>query len=589
MSLTGEGISRRELLRDAAAATAAATLLGPADALARRKPPKRGKPTVAVLGGGMAGLAAAHELVERGFEVHVFERKALGGKARSIPVPHTGGGGRLPLPGEHGFRFFPGFYHHVPDSMRRTPEGANPNGVWDNLVDANQSRLSRANGEDVITPGEDPQQLPGNVAETALAGLNLGARVPPNELAEFTQRILVFLTSCDERRYGQWEFVPWLEFIRAEGKSKEYNDVLARGLTRTLVAAKETVASARTICNMAEAFVYTGMQRGNDGQLDRLLDGPTNEAWIDPWVKLLRARGVRFHVGQTVAGLQLSKGGRVSAARLIDRRGRRRTIEADWFVSAMPAERARRLWSKQILRRDPELAEMRELQVDWMNGIQYYLRRRLPIIRGHVAYMDAQWALTSISQAQFWSERDFPARYGDGAVQDCLSVDISDWDTPGIVFGRPAKRCTKNEVAIETWAQLKLHLNDQEEILRDEDVHSYFLDPAIRYDRKRRANTNDEPLLVNTVGSWEKRPTARTRIANLFLAGDYVQTNIDLATMEGANESGRAAVAGILEASGSKAKPPAMYSLYRPPEFEAAKRADLERWRAGQPNALDTP
>jgi uncharacterized protein with NAD-binding domain and iron-sulfur cluster len=255
----------------------------------------------------------------------------------------------------------------------------------------------------------------------------------------------------------------------------------------------------------------------------------------------------------------------------------------------MPAERARRLWSRQILRRDPELAEMRELQVDWMNGIQYYLRRRLPIIRGHVAYMDAPWALTSISQAQFWSEHDFPARYGDGAVQDCLSVDISDWDTPGIVFGRPAKRCTKNEIAIETWAQLKLHLNDREEILRDEDIHSYFLDPAIQYDRKRRANTNDEPLLVNTVGSWEKRPTARTRIANLFLAGDYVQTNIDLATMEGANESGRAAVAGILEASGSKAKPPAMYSLYRPPEFEAAKRADLERWRAGQPNALDTP
>src|SRR4051794_14600985 len=96
-----QGISRRELIGGAAAAGATATLLGPGQALARR-PKRRVKPTVAVLGGGMAGLAAAHELVERGFAVHVFERKALGGKARSIPVAGTGAGGRKPLPGEHG-------------------------------------------------------------------------------------------------------------------------------------------------------------------------------------------------------------------------------------------------------------------------------------------------------------------------------------------------------------------------------------------------------------------------------------------------------------------------------------------------------
>ena len=120
-------------------------------------------------------------------------------------------------------------------------------------------------------------------------------------------------------------------------------------------------------------------------------------------------------------------------------------------------------------------------------------------------------------------------------------------------------------------------------------IHSWYLDPAIHWHPKRGRNTNDEPLLVNTVGSWEKRPKARTKIPNLFLAGDYVQTNIDLATMEGANESGRAAVNALLDASGSKAEPAAMYKLYDPPEFEAAKAADRELLRAGQPNALDTP
>jgi len=72
---------------------------------------------VAILGGGVGGLSAAQELIERGFEVSVYERRdVFGGKARSIPVAGTGQEGRKDLPGEHGFRFFPGFYRHLPDT-----------------------------------------------------------------------------------------------------------------------------------------------------------------------------------------------------------------------------------------------------------------------------------------------------------------------------------------------------------------------------------------------------------------------------------------------------------------------------------------
>ena len=69
------------------------------------------QPTVAIIGGGVGGLSAAHELGARGFRVTVYEKRAtLGGKARSIPVAGSGVGGRKDLPGEHGFRFFTGFY-----------------------------------------------------------------------------------------------------------------------------------------------------------------------------------------------------------------------------------------------------------------------------------------------------------------------------------------------------------------------------------------------------------------------------------------------------------------------------------------------
>ncbi len=231
---------------------------------------------------------------------------------------------------------------------------------------------------------------------------------------------------------------------------------------------------------------------------------------------------------------------------------------------------------------------MDDLFTDWMVGIQYYLRKPVEITQGHITFCDSPWALTALTQGQFWSDRDFQRDYGNGEVVDCLSVDVSNWDAPGVLFGKPAKQCTRPEIAQEVLAQIRLHPTAAAE-LPDEAVHSWFLDPGVQWDAAAGRNTNATPLLVNTVGTWDKRPTSRTKIPNLFLAGDYVQTNIDLATMEGANESARTAVNALLDASGSSAERAATYQLYRSPALEAVKRSDALLYRAGLPNALDHP
>ncbi|MFJ9371169.1 FAD-dependent oxidoreductase [Nocardia sp. NPDC101769] len=542
---------------------------------------------MAILGGGVAGLTAAHELIERGFEVTVYERRALGGKARSIAVPGTETPGRAPLPGEHGFRFFPGFYHNLPDTMRRIAFPENPNGVWDNLVNARQVKLSRQGGPDITVPG--PRDLssitPDDLRESLAAAAREAVELPGSESSYWAGRMLVYLTSSEARRLGQWEKIPWTSFIGADTRSPEYRTLLSRLPTRSLVAAKADLASTRTIGGISEAFFNLTLGRGKDGEADRVLNGPTNEAWIDPWVRQLTDLGVRFAVPATVTGLDM-RGGRIATATVADQTGYETPIEADHFICALPAEKARRLWTPEILTIDPGLAAMDNLFVDWMNGIQFYLRRPATLCEGHIAFVDSPWALTALSQNQFWA-RSLGDHYGDGAVQDCLSVDISDWETPGMLYGKPAKQCNPDEVAREAWAQIGAHVNDTRMLLPDDDLHSWFLDPGIAWHPDPGLNTNDDPLLINTAGSWQDRPNPRTAIANLFLAGDYVRTNVDLATMEGANESARAAVNSLLDATGSNAERCDIHPLYQAPELEPLRGIDEQRYREGLPNVFD--
>ncbi|WP_034273186.1 hydroxysqualene dehydroxylase [Haloechinothrix halophila] len=585
-------VPRRTFLRTAAAtgaAVAAWSIGAPASGSVRRSPGR----SVAIFGAGVAGLTAAHELAERGFDVIVYERTSLGGKARSIPVPESATGDRRPLPGEHGFRFFPGFYHDLGDTMRRIPFPGNDKGCWENLTRATTYLGARADGRADLTipfpepfPPQPQPYTPESFLETMRAGAETAFRLPPQEAAFFAQKALVYATSCDERRLGQWDRLPWSDFIRAERMSDEYRAFLADGMIRNLAAMKSADASTHSIGLVGETTAWSAMGRGNEenASVDRVLDGETSERWLDPWIEHLRGLGVRFEVGWTLDGLQLDRG-RITSATISGQDGSTTAVHADWFVSAIPVERFTQLLTPDLLAADPSLASIRDLRTDWMNGLMFYLKQPVPITPGHVNYVDSGWAITSISQAQFW-RRDF-ATYGDGTVSDCLSTILSDWTSPGMFTTKAAKDCVPEEIADEVWAEIKAHLNDTgNEVLTDDMLHSWFLDPAI-IDSGTPGVRNAEPLFIQSPGSWADRPESGTGVDNLFLAGDWVRTDINVTTMEGANKGGRQAVNALLDAAGADAEKCQVTPLFRPPEFEPAKQWDRQLYRMGLPNQFD--
>jgi uncharacterized protein with NAD-binding domain and iron-sulfur cluster len=237
-----------------------------------------------------------------------------------------------------------------------------------------------------------------------------------------------------------------------------------------------------------------------------------------------------------------------------------------------------------MLNADPRLEGVKRLKTDWMNGIQFYLREPMPLTNGHVNFVNSPFAITSISQGQFW---DRPLTdYGDGTVKESFSTIISDWVTPGILFGKPAKELTPDQIAQEVFAQVKEHVNDEgTEVLRDDMLHSWFLDPAVR--TVPGGVDNDTPLFIQDPGEWANRPDSVTAIPNFFLAGEWVRTNINVTTMDGANQGGRQAANGVLDAADSSASRAKLWPLYVPPEFEPFRAIDLQRYRRGLPNALD--
>jgi hypothetical protein len=255
---------------------------------------------VIVVGAGVAGLTAAHELIERDFEVHVVERRQLaGGKALSRRTAKD-------LPTEHGFRFFPGWYRHLPDTMRRIPfkgrrqlyEGRT---TYDNLISVQSNLLAWYDRD----PIEAPMHLPRSFDQLKtlhsffwdMMKLDLG----PAEMSTFLTRLAQFMAMPESERRERLTQVTWWQFLDADNKSRAFQDLIS-ATTRTMVAAKATEASAYTICRLAIRTLFDAVS-----SVDRILNGPTNEKWIDPWIEYLDGRGVKFHWGWELESIKMAE------------------------------------------------------------------------------------------------------------------------------------------------------------------------------------------------------------------------------------------------------------------------------------------
>lgn len=206
------------------------------------------------------------------------------------------------IPGEHGYRFFPAFYRHLFDLMKRTPvldaEGhATGQTAFDRLTPTSDLGLAVGDGR---RPATIQTRRAQSIEELRrLSELFLGRLgVTHRDVARFHIRLLKFLTSSPQRREREYEQQTWWEFLGGDD-GRGYSSRMQHYLKETsqaLIAMNAEEVDARSHGNIVAQLQLQYLQ----DRSDYTLNGPTSDVWLRPWKQYLKRQGVRFFAGSLV-------------------------------------------------------------------------------------------------------------------------------------------------------------------------------------------------------------------------------------------------------------------------------------------------
>lgn len=560
---------------------------------------------VVIAGAGIAGLAAAMILAEAGVRVTLCEAASeAGGKAKSLRLADG-------HPTEHSLRVYTDTYQTLLTLFSRIPT-EHDRTVLDNLVGVSmvsataqgvigriaapvalqrrRPTFARIIGKVV----EPPRQLVRILLRGPMVIVGLAQRgVPATDVLHYLYAHLRLLWMCRERLLAELGDISYADYLQLGCKSAQAQEFFS-AVPRIYVAAR-TSAEAAAIA----PIVLKGLFRLksncpsalNDAKLPAIMmmDGPTSERMVDPWIRHLTRLGVDIHFNTRVGDLEFDDG-RVTA--LISSDGRR--FACDYARLAVPYLTLRELAkSAHVKRYLPQLTQQHALALEASNGIQCFLRDLPatwpPFIRPGVVttHLQSQWSLVCVLQGEgFWKNVRLPE-----GTRYVLSITWSDVETPGPVFDRPLSECTPDEILTECLTQCGLdksnvlgwridhelkHLDEAEY----EKVASELPPHLVSAPARGQRMVNFSPLTVLMPGARHRSPGICTSVPNLLLAGEVIYSpdlTLFVPTMEKAACSGYLAARQIMNMVASHAAP-LRIDFRDPAPFAVLRRVDRWFW-----------
>jgi uncharacterized protein with NAD-binding domain and iron-sulfur cluster len=439
-----------------------------------------------VIGGGLAGMIAALRLAERGFSIDLYEASDRLGATRH--------GSDFD---EHGYHIFPMWYCNI----------------W-RLVDELGIAHHFADVEDFLQLSRG--QFPNYKKLTNLGSAHYVWRNLFSGVLPFEEMALFFYSTLDLMSH-QFSYAAFLDqtsvngfvrdrFYRTERVALQHQDLLLKGISVASYA-----VSAMTMRNVLKFwFRYPE-------PMHRVLRGDLQQMWIEPIAAKLASLGVRIHLGMQLEKIHVSER-RVVAVDLRGSDVQRHEVER--LIVAIPWERLAAVLDDEMFNGAPALFKINSLNSAPMAALNVYFRRRIDgIPKEHVNLLGGKYGLSFIDVGQWW-----PQYEGRRTVLNAISSNFE------------ALQSVSEAVAVR---ELVNELLEFIPSLRGEDIEKTDFQPHVH-----------EPLFMNEVGAWHFRPEAKTELPNMYLAGDYCRTHIDLVSMEGATAAGLLAAEAVRKDAG---------------------------------------
>ncbi|WP_174187651.1 hydroxysqualene dehydroxylase HpnE [Nocardia barduliensis] len=449
---------------------------------------------VAVVGAGLAGLAAAVRLAERGYQVSLLEKRGrLGGRTFSFDV--AGVEGMV----DNGQHLFAGCYDALLEYVGTI--GTRDLLRWDGPPFA----IRTGPGRLLTTRG--PRWLPAVLRNTA--GLTWLAW-PPIPWRDRPAAVRAWL------RIGAaaWKPSPDLD---AKTADRWFRDIGVPDSLRKLTLDQLVIGLLNEKPDRVSAFTFAqalhfiarralaGNHRAGDAVWPRV---SLHELFVAPAERFLRSRGARISTGAQVVDVELADD-RLAGIRLAD--GSR--IDCAAAILTLPPWSLTTLLDRGVLGEHEFFDPARKIEPAPISSVYVWLDRPLRMIRLAENLRDTtiEWVFDTSGMHD-----------GDRRNGYCYSLAVSaSWDV--------------------------VHLSGNEFIGRAmESLHQHY--PEARSAQVLRTKVIHQPQATFSAspGFESLRLSQTTPVPGLFLAGDWTRTDLP-STMESAVESARRAVAAVEE------------------------------------------
>lgn len=487
--------------------------------------------TIVVMGAGIGGLTAAHELSHRGFKVHIYEQNDIvGGMARSAGKPFTGKNSRRDLPGEYCWRGYGTRYVHLLDLMRQIPVDNNTT-VFDHLVEINTLLFFRMSGQKVCF------DMKKNKYTTLKNVLMVIRDWKTSDIIHVLDKLL-FSATVSDARIDSLDNIRWIDFINTKKMSNHARPYLLEMLSGFYGFAYDKVSTKTALIALKSFLYYIAA-----GATAFVMNAPTNDAWFTPWIEYLKKQHVEFHLNHEVLSFDSGNNNQLKSIIVYDKINQQnKEIFADYFVCSVSVKTASKLSEsiKDCEKKAPSLFHLKHLLhlgEQHMFAVQFYFDQKISLEKSnYVIYLvDTPWQLFIEPQGDFWNI-DL-SQFGDGNIKQIWSVAIDSEINKGILFNKTASECTRQEIIDEVWAQIKgynglfdsIKLDGNEDVSELRYLDAYVWDSFQYIDGKLVTN---EPKFSNNINTFQFQPSVATEINNLFFATAYTKVSAHIFSME---------------------------------------------------------